>query len=142
MCRFCGSGCETRVGLRYGKVVKVEGLQEGWNRGRLCIKGLLNREILYVSDRAHYPMVRKNGQLVRVSWDEALDAAAAGFREAIAQGGPDAVAFYGSGQLFTQESYTANKVVQGRHRDEQRRWQPSPVHGLGGVRLQVRVRRG
>ncbi|WNG51644.1 molybdopterin-dependent oxidoreductase [Archangium minus] len=113
VCRFCGSGCETRVGLRDGKVVKVEGLQEGWNRGRLCIKGLLNREILYVSDRAQYPMVRKNGQLVRVSWDEALDAAAAGFREAIAQGGPDAVAFYGSGQLFTQESYTANKLFKG-----------------------------
>ncbi|WNG16028.1 molybdopterin oxidoreductase family protein [Cystobacter fuscus] len=113
VCRFCGSGCETRVGLRGGKVVKVEGLQEGWNRGRLCIKGLLNREILYVSDRAQYPMVRKNGQLERVSWDEALDAAAAGFREAMAQGGPDAVAFYGSGQLFTQESYTANKLFKG-----------------------------
>ncbi|AKJ08484.1 Periplasmic nitrate reductase precursor [Archangium gephyra] len=113
VCRFCGSGCETRVGVRGGKVVKVEGLQEGWNRGRLCIKGLLNREILYVSDRAQYPMVRKNGQLVRVSWDEALDAAAAGFREAIAQGGPDAVAYYGSGQLFTQESYTANKLFKG-----------------------------
>ncbi|WP_257451870.1 molybdopterin oxidoreductase family protein [Archangium lipolyticum] len=113
VCRFCGSGCETRVGLRGGKVVKVEGLQSGWNQGRLCIKGLLNREILYVSDRAQYPMVRKNGQLVRTSWEEALDAAAAGFREAIAQGGPDAVAFYGSGQLFTQESYTANKLFKG-----------------------------
>ncbi|QRN98022.1 molybdopterin-dependent oxidoreductase [Archangium violaceum] len=113
VCRFCGSGCETRVGVRGGKVVKVEGLQSGWNRGRLCIKGLLNREILYVSDRAQYPMVRKNGQLVRATWDEALDAAAAGFREALAQGGPDAVAFYGSGQLFTQESYTANKLFKG-----------------------------
>ncbi|HEX8820791.1 MAG TPA: nitrate reductase [Archangium sp.] len=113
VCRFCGSGCETRVGLRGGKVVKVEGLQEGWNRGRLCIKGLMNRELLYVSDRAQYPMVRKNGQLVRTTWDEALDAAAAGFREAIAQGGPDAVAYYGSGQLFTQESYTANKLFKG-----------------------------
>jgi nitrate reductase NapA len=113
VCRFCGSGCETRVGLSGGKVVKVEGLQSGWNRGRLCIKGLLNREILYVSDRAQYPMVRKNGQLVRATWEEALDAAAAGFREAIAQGGSDAVAFYGSGQLFTQESYTANKLFKG-----------------------------
>jgi nitrate reductase NapA len=113
VCRFCGSGCETRVGLRGGKVVKVEGLQEGWNKGRLCIKGLLNREILYVKDRALHPLVRSNGKLVRASWDEALDAAAAGFREAMAQGGPDAVAYYGSGQLFTQESYTANKLFKG-----------------------------
>jgi nitrate reductase NapA len=113
VCRFCGSGCETRVGLRGGKVVKVEGLQEGWNRGRLCIKGLLNREILYVSDRAVHPMVRRGGQLVRATWDEALDAAAEGFKQALAQGGPDAVAYYGSGQLFTQESYTANKLFKG-----------------------------
>ncbi|HEX8703051.1 MAG TPA: nitrate reductase [Myxococcaceae bacterium] len=113
VCRFCGSGCETRVGLRAGKVVKVEGLQEGWNRGRLCIKGLLNREILYVSDRALHPMVRRGDQLVRASWDEALDAAATGFQQALSQGGPDAVAYYGSGQLFTQESYTANKLFKG-----------------------------
>lgn len=110
VCRFCGSGCETMVGVTDGRVVKVEGHQAGWNRGRLCIKGLLNREILYVRDRALHPMIRSNGRLVRASWDDALDAAAQGFREAIERGGPDAVAFYGSGQLFTQESYTANKL--------------------------------
>jgi anaerobic selenocysteine-containing dehydrogenase len=55
-------------------------------------------------------MIRNNGRLVRASWDDALDAAANGFKKAIAAGGPDAVAFYGSGQLFTQESYTANKL--------------------------------
>jgi nitrate reductase NapA len=110
VCRFCGSGCETMVGISSGKVVKVEGHQAGWNRGRLCIKGIMNREILYVSDRAQHPMIRSNGRLVRASWDDALDAATRGFREAIAAGGPDAVAFYGSGQLFTEESYTANKL--------------------------------
>ncbi len=110
VCRFCGSGCETMVGLNKGRVVTVEGHQAGWNRGRLCIKGLLNRDILYVSDRAQHPMIRNNGRLVKASWDEALDAAANGFKEAIAAGGPDAVAYYGSGQLFTQESYVANKL--------------------------------
>lgn len=110
VCRFCGSGCETMVGLNEGRVVKVEGHQAGWNRGRLCIKGLINREILYVSDRAQHPMIRSQGRLVRATWDDALGAAAEGFRRAIAAGGPDAVAYYGSGQLFTQESYTANKL--------------------------------
>lgn len=110
VCRFCGSGCETMVGLNEGRVVKVEGHQAGWNRGRLCIKGLINREILYVSDRAEHPMIRSGGRLLQASWDDALDAAAEGFRQAIAASGPDAVGFYGSGQLFTQESYTANKL--------------------------------
>jgi nitrate reductase (cytochrome) len=110
VCRFCGSGCETMVGLNAGRIVKVEGHQAGWNRGRLCIKGVLNREILYVSDRAVHPMIRSNGRMVRAGWDDAMDAAVNGFREAIAAGGPDAVAYYGSGQLFTHESYTANKL--------------------------------
>jgi nitrate reductase (cytochrome) len=110
VCRFCGSGCETMVGLNDGRVVKVEGHHAGWNRGRLCIKGLINREILYVSDRAQHPMIRSQGRLVRASWDDALEAAAHGFRQSIAAGGPDSVAFYGSGQLFTQESFTANKL--------------------------------
>ena len=37
VCRFCGSGCETMVGLNKGRVVTVEGHQAGWNRGRLCM---------------------------------------------------------------------------------------------------------
>src|SRR5688500_9520329 len=110
VCRFCGSGCSTMVGISGGRVVKVEGHQAGWNRGRLCIKGLLNRDILYVRDRALHPLVRVGGRLVRATWDEALDAAADGFRQALAADGPAAVAFYGSGQLYTQESYTANKL--------------------------------
>lgn len=110
VCRFCGSGCGVQVGVRRGRVVNVEGDQAAWNRGRLCIKGLLNREILYVSDRARQPRIRSRGRLVSATWNEALDAAAAGFREAIEEAGPDSVAYYGSGQLFTQESYTANKL--------------------------------
>jgi anaerobic selenocysteine-containing dehydrogenase len=110
VCRFCGTGCEMAVGVQQGRVVKVEGLQGGWNRGRLCVKGLMNRDILYVSDRALHPMIRHNGRLVQATWDDALDAAAEGFKRAIAEGGPKAVGFYGSGQLLTQESYTANKL--------------------------------
>jgi nitrate reductase (cytochrome) len=110
VCRFCGTGCEMAVGLEKGRVVKVEGLQGGWNRGRLCVKGLMNRDILYVKDRALHPMIRHNGTLVQATWDDALDATAEGFKRAIAEGGPKAVGFYGSGQLLTQDSYTANKL--------------------------------
>jgi nitrate reductase (cytochrome) len=110
VCRFCGSGCGVQIGVTEGRVVNVRGDQAGWNRGRLCIKGLLNREILYVRDRAHHPMIRSRGRLVQATWDDAMQAAADGFLRAIEEDGPDSVAYYGSGQLFTQESYTANKL--------------------------------
>ena len=110
VCRFCGTGCGIQIGMADGKVVDVKGDPAAHNRGRLCIKGILNREILYVEDRLFYPMIRKNGEMERASWDEAMDLIASRFNQSITENGPDSVAYFGSGQLFTEESYSANKL--------------------------------
>lgn len=110
VCRFCGTGCGVMIGVTNNKVVDVKGDDEAHNRGRLCIKGLATRDILYSEGRALYPMIRKGGELRRASWDEAMTLVAQRFRESIETHGPSSVAFYGSGQLYTQESYTANKL--------------------------------
>lgn len=110
VCRFCGTGCGIEIGTNDGEVVDVKGDEQAHNKGRLCIKGILNREILYADDRAQVPMIRENGSLREASWEEAMDKVVSEFRKNIDRHGPDSVAFYGSGQLFTQESYTANKL--------------------------------
>ncbi len=113
VCRFCGTGCGVQIGTQDGEIVDVKGDQYAHNRGRLCVKGILNRDILKVEDRAVHPLIRKNGTLQQASWEEAMRRAVDGFQEAIDTRGPDSVAFYGSGQLYTQESYTANKLFKG-----------------------------
>lgn len=110
VCRFCGTGCGIQIGVHKNKVVDVKGDKYAHNRGRLCAKGIMNQGILYAEDRALYPMIRKNGKLQRASWDEAMSLMAEKFKEAIDTYGPDSVGYYGSGQLFTEESYTANKL--------------------------------
>ena len=110
VCRFCGTGCGMMIGVTEGKVVDVKGDEYAHNRGRLCIKGLVNKDILYTKGRALYPMIRENGTLKRATWDDAMALVAERFREAIEKYGPTSVAYYGSGQLYTQESYTANKL--------------------------------
>ena len=110
VCRFCGTGCGIQIGVRDNRVVDVRGDEYAHNKGRLCIKGILNRDILYTKDRALRPMIRENGELTHGTWDEAMTLVVQRFHEAIDQFGPESVAFYGSGQLFTQESYTANKL--------------------------------
>lgn len=110
VCRFCGTGCGIQIGVTDGQVVDVKGDQAAHNRGRLCIKGILNREILYVEDRLLHPMIRRNGELERASWEEAMSLIETRFRTAVDEKGPDSIAYYGSGQLFTEESYTANKL--------------------------------
>jgi len=110
VCRFCGTGCGLEIGIKENKVVDVVGDKLAHNRGRLCIKGVMNRDILYADDRALYPMIRQNGKLVRSTWEDAMQLMASKFKEAIRDHGPKSVGYYGSGQLFTEESYTASKL--------------------------------
>lgn len=79
------------------------------NRGRLCSKGAALGETLGLEDRLLHPEI--DGR--RVSWEKALDTVAKGFAEIVATHGPDAVAFYVSGQLLTEDYYVANKLIKG-----------------------------
>lgn len=110
VCRFCGTGCSVMIGMKDGKVTDVRGDEDGHNKGVICVKGTMTRALPYIQGRLTTPKIRRDGKLVDATWDEAMTLVAQRFREAIASDGPDAVAFYGSGQLFTEESYTANKL--------------------------------
>src|SRR6185312_14131365 len=77
--------------------------------GRLCAKGMALGETLGLEDRLLYPEIRGR----RVGWDQTLGAVADGFAQAVRAHGPDAVAFYVSGQLLTEDYYVANKLIKG-----------------------------
>jgi nitrate reductase NapA len=108
-CRFCGVGCGVMVGTKAGRVVAVQGDQlNPVNRGLLCAKGYHAGSVLYGRDRLRRPMVRKNGKLTEVTWEEAVDRIA---REIKAR--PDTFSIYGSGQWTVTEGYTAMKFLKG-----------------------------
>lgn len=113
VCRFCGAGCGVYVGVANGRVVAVRGDKDNWNRGFLCIKGNFLPPILYAKDRAKYPLLRKGDQFVRVSWKDAMDIMVNKFADSIKKNGVNSVAFYGSGQAYTEESYVINKLFKG-----------------------------
>jgi assimilatory nitrate reductase catalytic subunit len=84
------------------------------NFGRLCSKGSALAETLSLERRLLHPMLRHaDGSLVRVDWDTAVDKVAVGLRTVVDRDGPDAVAFYLSGQLLTEDYYVANKLMKG-----------------------------
>lgn len=106
-CRFCGTGCHVRVGVKNDRVVAIEGDQLAEvNKGLLCVKGYHVGLALYGKDRLTQPMLRRNGVLEPISWDEALDVVAQRINAA-----PDKFAFYGSGQWTIPEGYAANKFI-------------------------------
>jgi len=114
VCRYCGVGCGVMIGTKGDKVVAVKGDAENTiNKGHLCVKAFYLPKAVNSDTRLLNPMVRKNGKLVETSWDEALDVVAKNFNKIRQKHGPDALAFYGSGQAETEETYMANKLFRG-----------------------------
>ncbi|WP_267549086.1 nitrate reductase [Rhizobium rhizogenes] len=109
-CPYCGVGCGVVASVGDDGKVSVKGDPDHpANFGRLCSKGSALAETIDLDGRLLYPEIEGE----RASWDEALDLVAKRFREAIAEHGPDAVAFYVSGQLLTEDYYVANKLMKG-----------------------------
>ncbi|MDR6567322.1 nitrate reductase [Chitinophaga ginsengisegetis] len=116
-CCYCGVGCGIVVHKdRQGKL-HVEGDKtHPVNKGMLCSKGMnLHYTVMDTSDRLLYPEMRYHRNLPRqrVTWDQALERTAAVFAAIIKKHGPDAVAFYASGQCLTEEYYVVNKLIKG-----------------------------
>ena len=109
-CAYCGVGCGLVASVSDDGQVEITGdVSHPANFGRLCAKGASLAETLSHGGRLTTPLL--DGQAV--SWDAALDEVAARFRATIAQYGPQAVAFYVSGQLGTEDYYVANKLMKG-----------------------------
>ncbi|PTV94121.1 assimilatory nitrate reductase (NADH) alpha subunit apoprotein [Rhodobacter aestuarii] len=109
-CPYCGVGCGVTARPDGAGGLEIRGDKaHPANEGRLCSKGSALGETVGLEDRLLAPQI--GGQ--EASWDTALDLVASKFRAAIAEHGPDAVAFYVSGQLLTEDYYVANKLMKG-----------------------------
>ncbi|KQW66596.1 NADH-quinone oxidoreductase subunit NuoG [Ensifer sp. Root127] len=72
ICPHCGTGCQLTVGTRKGEFMRVRSKQEhGVNRETLCVRGRFGLDFVGSRDRIKRPMVRRDGALVPVSWEEA-----------------------------------------------------------------------
>ena len=83
VCGYCGNGCTVTLGVKDNKVETIRFNDEiGVNDGNLCIRGRFGYSYVNHEDRLTKPLVRKDGQLVEVGWDEALQVAADGLAKA------------------------------------------------------------
>ena len=115
-CCYCGVGCGVIIEHDHERIVGVRGDPDHpANFGRLCTKGSTLHLTAVRETRALHPELRTTREQTRkrVSWDAALEHAAAKFARTIREHGPDAVAFYISGQLLTEDYYVFNKLAKG-----------------------------
>ncbi|MBV5328502.1 MAG: molybdopterin-dependent oxidoreductase [Chlorobium sp.] len=115
-CRLCGAGCRLELGVTNGLPTALRGIpQSRTNLGFLCMKGMHFWKVMNHKDRLTTPLYRekKTDKFKKISWEQALEIAAQKFAGAIKEHGPNSVAYYGSGQALTEETYLFQKIFRG-----------------------------
>ena len=62
-------------------------------------------------ERLTHPYIRRDGALERATWDEALDAAADGFRRVMAEHGPESLGIFSCSRSTNEMNYLAGKLA-------------------------------
>ncbi|HKX40961.1 MAG TPA: molybdopterin-dependent oxidoreductase [Burkholderiaceae bacterium] len=119
-CPYCGVGCGVIIETKGGAITNVRGDPDHpANFGRLCTKGstlhLTATASITRQTRLLQPMRRaeRGAAPQAIGWDDALDDAARRIADIVREHGPDAVGFYVSGQLLTEDYYAFNKLAKG-----------------------------
>jgi predicted molibdopterin-dependent oxidoreductase YjgC len=111
-CTYCGCGCGFYLEVLDGRIIgTIPSKTSPVNEGKLCIKGWNVHEFIQSPKRLTRPMIRKNGLLTEVSWDEALDFTASRFKEIKEAHGADSFGFLASAKVTNEENYLIQKFA-------------------------------
>jgi predicted molibdopterin-dependent oxidoreductase YjgC len=111
-CAYCGCGCSLYLEVLDGRVIGTIPCKTApVNTGKLCVKGWNIHEFIHSPKRLTRPMLRKNGALGEVTWDEALDYTAARLKAIREASGSDSTAFLASAKVTNEENYLIQKFA-------------------------------
>jgi len=112
VCPYCGTGCMLHLISENGRLVGVEpSTTHPISRSGLCIKGWNAFAFVNHPDRLTRPLVRKNGTLTPVCWDEAIDRVVTGIKSVQERYGRDAVMFASSAKATNEENFLLMKMA-------------------------------
>jgi len=110
ICTHCADGCKTTLGVRNNEIIRGNNRdRSGINGEFLCIKGRYAFDFVNSPERLQSPMLRKNGELVAVSWSEALETVAKKFK-GVKEGG-EKFGVIGSNHTSNEENYYLQKFA-------------------------------
>ncbi|HTR45437.1 MAG TPA: molybdopterin-dependent oxidoreductase [Thermodesulfovibrionales bacterium] len=112
VCPYCGCGCTTNLSIREGKIVRARGKDGvGINQGDLCSKGRFGFDYIYSENRIMSPMIRKDGNLVQSTWEEALELIAQRLKAIKEKEGPSAIGAIGSQRATMEDNYMLQRFM-------------------------------
>jgi NADH-quinone oxidoreductase subunit G len=112
VCNNCSVGCNARIDTRVDKIMRLmsrtnDDIDDGW----LCNRGRWDFEFVNSPQRIRTPYIRRNGNLIPASWDEAFYFIASRLQEIISKHGAQAVAGIGSTRTTNEEAYLFQKLL-------------------------------
>ena len=110
-CSFCSLGCMLTLGTKDKNIVYVTSPATSANEGNLCVKGRYGWPYVYSEERLTKPLIRKDGSLQEVEWNEALSFVANSLNRIKSASGPSSLAALGSERLTNEEAYVFNRFV-------------------------------
>ncbi len=111
-CTYCGCGCNLYLEVLDGEPIgTIPCKTSPVNQGKLCIKGWNVHEFIRNKNRLKKPLVKKDGELVEVEWEEAIDYTATRLREIKEANGPDSIGFLTSARVTNEENYLYQKFA-------------------------------
>lgn len=111
-CPYCGMQCGMKLLVEKNHVVGVEPRYDfPVNEGRLCPKGVTAYLQTHHPDRLEYPLIKRNGNFERASWDEAFDLIVSRFKDLQEKHGKDSIAVYSGSSLTTEKTYLVGKFA-------------------------------
>lgn len=119
-CPFCSVQCKITLHSSESSTLhptlplvtyQAEGTPNAASQGRLCIKGMNAHQHVFNRERLKYPLIRRQGKLVRASWQEVTDYIAEHLQQSIDQSGRDSIGIYGGGSLTNETAYLLGKFA-------------------------------
>ncbi len=112
ICNYCGCGCGVYLCVDNNRVVgSYPSRNHPISRGNLCSKGWHLHQFIHSRNRLREPLLRKNGELLPVSWDEALDVTADALHKSRERSGPDSIGVLASAKCSNEENYLLQKFT-------------------------------
>lgn len=113
-CTTCSVGCRMNVQSSADKLVRYLGIDsDPVNQGWLCDKGRYNFENVNAPERLLAPVIRKDGELIEISWAEALEDVVINTQRAIEAHGPASVGLIGGARLANEDAYAWTTLLKG-----------------------------
>ncbi|MGP7819136.1 assimilatory nitrate reductase catalytic subunit NasC [Niallia sp. 01092] len=113
-CPFCSMQCKMQLleeSIVSRKKYTAIGKNNPTSEGRLCIKGMNAHQHALQHDRIKYPLLKVNGEFIRISWREALNTIKENFSKIQKEDGKNALAVYGSASITNEEAYLLGKFA-------------------------------